>query len=172
MKPALRPSLVITVSIGLAACGSTRTSNPPPPEMSHNPPMPQMAGGAGGSSGGGAAEVASGNLAPLAGNPPPQERDFAKPSAFKTHPRDAAGNVIFKDKLGGCFVEIPFASTKPRQPGERHVREEKLVCPPVMSDPAYGKCLGGLIELKGDKCFCLVGGNPPPPPLALECPSR
>lgn len=178
MRPTLRPSLVATVSLGLVACGGTRTSNPPPPEMTHNPPMPQPLGGSGGAAGGGATASATGTSVPLAVNPPPtgtgsaDARPGAQGSGFKTHPRDARHHLILKNREGGCFVEIPVPTDKPLPPGGRSIRTENVPCPPIMNDPAYGKCVGGTIQLKGTGCECFVGGNPPPPAVALTCPAQ
>ena len=178
MKRALRPSLVITVSLSLGACNSTRTSNPPPPEMSHNPPMPTTTAAAGGAPSEGSAgaplEVATAPQPYISKNPPAPEKDGPKVAggAFKTHPRDARGHLILKDAQGGCFVEIPVPTDKPLPPGGRSIRVEKLTCPPLMSDPAYAKCVGGTIQLQPGGCSCFIGGNPPPPAVALTCPAQ
>lgn len=178
----LRPSLVVTVSLSLAACGGARTADPPPPEMSHNPPMPPLGGQGGsgsaetpaGGAGAGAMEVASATATPpyTSKNPPPPDMGGPKGGGFVAHPRDAQGHVIYKDRQGGCYVEIQVPHDKPLPPGGQSIRVEKRTCPPAMNDPAYAKCAGGTISRAGAECSCFIGGNPPPPQTILACPAQ
>lgn len=150
MPRAPRPSLVVTVSLSVAACASPTPSTSAPPNDPSRPAAPT-------SSPPPAATAAS--------NPPP-----APPSAtgasggFRAHPRDLTGHIAHRRSNGTCFVEIV------ESPTERRFRFDDTACPPVMGDPAYNACDNGEIRLAKDGCVCAQLGNPPKPPLGVSCP--
>lgn len=86
--------------------------------------------------------------------------------SFRSHPRDAAGHVIYRRANGVCFVEIIESEV------ERRIRFDDVACAPVMSDPAYRLCDSGEIRRTNDGCLCARLGNPPKPTFAVTCPER
>jgi hypothetical protein len=150
MPRALRPSVVVTVSLSVAACVA-----PPPPAGTPPTEAPPPA-------------APTSPRAPEAASAPPLV--VAAPATgaggFRDHPRDEAGRVIYRRKNGVCFVEIVESAA------ERRFRFDDVACAPAMNDPAYQACDNGEIRVKGDGCVCARLGNPPKPPFAVACPQQ
>ena len=167
MSRVLRPSLVVTVSLSVGGCGASPVTQGPP----GNPPAPTSTGVAASPS---TVRPSTSDAAPASSKAGPGSTSFATSFAtsFKQHPKNADGLVIFKNQLGGCFVEVIVPQTRPLQPGERSIRVDKLSCPDEMSDAAYTRCFDGQITRDGDTCLCGQAGNPPRTPFPIDCPAR
>ncbi len=163
MRRSLRPGIIATVStVSLAAC------NRPTPEPKHwNPPAITTH-----------SATAGDPLATSAPPPPPPPPravkvrqatgsvDWASYSVA-LNPHDAEGRVIHR-VAASCYVELPF--DKPPTSVIPHPTKE-VACPKEMLQPEWAACSGEL-RAKADKseCLCAMFGNPPPPPLLMDCP--
>lgn len=108
------------------------------------------------------------------------ERKFATgntPWAAMTalNPKGADGKAIYLASDDSCFVEVPRKDpAKVLVPGERPLDQKVVDCPEALDDAAWDNCSWGTLHaVKGEPdCLCVsLGGNPPPPPWHVACPT-
>lgn len=149
----LTHAFVLTVSASMSLACS------PSPNLPGNPPLPQSTE---------EPEPVEPVVTASVAEPQP-----APPKSGAANPTDAKGRHIrlsYNDD--SCFVYLDFPPLRPgemRPPGSAPP-EEKVACPPVMRDPAYASCRGGVVNYKGESCECFVPGNPPRV-VANACPA-
>ena len=87
------------------------------------------------------------------------------------NPQDDEGRMIYLSYArDSCYVNLPFPTDEIRPPGTAPP-QQTVPCPPLMADPAWLACPGGLIAATAeDACLCDVAGNPPPPARWVHCP--
>jgi hypothetical protein len=165
MRRRLAPSIVVTLSAA-AACNTTPTKTTvatADPVTTSKPDAPTK-------------PTTTANATPrkrTPHDPPKDQKQTTWGGESETlNPTDPEHGTIYVSWQGDtCFVVMPFPEgtklTSWQPPPTKTVD-----CPPSMDDAVWDACRGGAISKRKDTghCVCTSDGNPPPPPVEVECP--